>query len=55
VVERWRKRYGRMTNYVDARHTKAVRWIKWMGFEVLPAIPLGPQQALFHPFRLEAA
>ena len=54
VVDVWRRRYGAMRNYVDARHTRAVRWVQWMGFQVSPAFPMGVDGALFHEFQMEA-
>ncbi|KKL18923.1 hypothetical protein LCGC14_2470690, partial [marine sediment metagenome] len=34
-------------------HIVAVRWLRWLGLEVLPALPLGVEQLPFHPFRME--
>ncbi len=31
-----------LTNWVDARYRKAIRWLAWMGFELFPAAPHGP-------------
>lgn len=44
-------RSGRLGNWIDARYSAAVRWAKWLGFEVAPAVPYGPTGALFHPAR----
>jgi len=41
--------YHTLVNFVDARYTEAVRWVRWLGFTVLPAIPYGPFNLLFHP------
>ncbi len=42
-----------LENYVDARYTKAVRWVKWLGFTVEEARPFGPDGVLFHRFTME--
>jgi hypothetical protein len=39
-----------VVNYVDARNTKAVKWFRWLGFEVSDPVPYGPNGALFHRF-----
>lgn len=39
-----------MENYVDARYTSAVRWLKWLGFTVYPPEPFGKDQLDFHLF-----
>lgn len=37
-------------NFVDARNVKAVKWFRWLGFEVSEPEPYGPQGVLFHRF-----
>lgn len=39
---------------VDARHERALRWMKWAGFEIKEPIPRGPDGLLFHPVMLGA-
>lgn len=39
-----------LVNYVDARNKPAIRWLKWLGFEILPAIKHGRNGEPFHPF-----
>lgn len=39
-----------VTNYVDARNAKAVRWFRWLGFDVSAPEPYGINGALFHKF-----
>lgn len=41
-------RWSRFFNYVDARNTVHVRWLRWVGFRVLPAAPHGPYGLPFH-------
>jgi hypothetical protein len=42
--------YPRLENHVDARHTKAVRWLSWLGFTIEPAMPWGVEGQPFHRF-----
>lgn len=43
--------YPELSNYVDARNTKAIRWIRRMGFSVDPEpLPMGPDGAPFYRF-----
>lgn len=51
-VNQWRREYTVMFNYVDARYTQAIRWLKWLGFTVYPAEPFGPYGAPFHRFHM---
>jgi len=45
-------RHKHLVNYVDARNTAAIRWLKWLGFTFEPAIPYGARRFPFHPFTL---
>jgi hypothetical protein len=45
--------YPRLTNIVDARNHKSIRWLKKCGFEIQPAIRLGVNGLPFHPFVME--
>ncbi|KIQ60178.1 hypothetical protein [Pseudomonas fluorescens] len=45
-------RHNHLINYVDARNTAAIRWLKWLGFEFGPATPYGPKGFPFYPFTL---
>lgn len=51
-VRRWAGLFPVLHNVVDARHTRAVRWLRWLGFEILPARPMGVQNLPFHSFVL---
>lgn len=42
--------YPRLENHVDARHTRAVRWLSWLGFTIDPAMPWGIEGRPFHHF-----
>lgn len=46
---------GMLFNIVDARNGAAVRFLRWAGFTVKPAIPIGAAGELFHPFYLLGA
>lgn len=50
LAEQWKSENRVLRNWVDARHTRAISWIKWMGFTLKPAVPLGPDQMPFHQF-----
>ena len=50
-----RKDYPRQRNYVDTRNKTAIRWLRWLGFEIKEAVPYGPDGVLFHPFVWEAS
>jgi hypothetical protein len=39
--------FPRLENWVDPRHTKAVRWLRWLGFTVEAPAPYGPLGAMF--------
>lgn len=42
--------YERLENWVDARNTKAIRWLRWLGFTIHPAEPYGVMGLPFHRF-----
>lgn len=48
-----KKDYTHLFNFVDARNTHAIRWIKWLGFEILPTQAYGPYDMMFHPFEMK--
>ena len=52
TVDLWREEYPLLRSYVDARYVRAQRWLKWLGFTLLPAVPMGPFGYPFHPFEL---
>ena len=45
VVAIWKEKYPRLENLVDARYSTAVRWLKWLGFNVHPAEAIGDTRA----------
>lgn len=51
-VQQMLTRHHHLMNYVDARNTAAIRWLKWLGFKFEPAAPYGARRFLFHKFTL---
>ena len=47
-MEEQKQIYPRLTNFVDADYPEAIRWLKWLGFAILPAEPLGNRGAMIH-------
>lgn len=45
-------RYDYLANFVDCRNAKAITWLRWLGFKMLPPIPYGHRGLEFHPFEL---
>lgn len=52
IVAGWRERYSVLENWVDARNTTSIAWLKWLGFKVLDAEPRGPLAVPFHKFEM---
>lgn len=44
--------YPVLKNWVDARNAQSIRWLRWLGFTILPAKPYGVDQLPFHPFEM---
>ena len=44
-----------LRNRVDARNRVAIRWLRWLGFTILPPEPHGPHGLPFHPYEMEVA
>jgi hypothetical protein len=40
--------HGMLVAQVHAQYREALRWLRWLGFELAPARPLGARGALFH-------
>ncbi|WP_137924654.1 hypothetical protein [Cupriavidus sp. 2SB] len=46
--------YRRLSNHVDARNVKSIRWLKRLGFKVHPqTVPFGPYGMPFHLFEMD--
>jgi hypothetical protein len=52
MVKSWRERHPVMRNFIDTRNKTSIRWLKWLGFELLDPVPFGPKQIPFHPFEM---
>ena len=44
------KNYDTLENYVDARNTRSIKWLKFMGFQIGEPEPYGVLQMPFHRF-----
>jgi hypothetical protein len=49
-VARMQARFGRLSNWVDARNATSIRWLRWLGFTIGEPRPYGPLGLPFHPF-----
>ena len=55
LVDDLHEGYAVLRNYVDARYTVCIRWLRGLGFTIGPAIPVGVDGMPFHPFERETA
>lgn len=46
--------YPHLLNFVDARNTRSIRWLKRMGFQFHDAVPYGAEGLPFHLFEMKA-
>ena len=51
VVAEMQSMFPVLENHVDARNTTAIRWLRWLGFDIFATEPYGPFNLPFHPFR----
>lgn len=42
-----------LENWVDARNTVSIQWLKWLGFDMMPSEPYGHFGLPFHRFYME--
>jgi hypothetical protein len=49
-VDHFLKLCAGLENYVDARNTLSIQWLKWLGFMIEDPQPFGVEQRLFHRF-----
>ena len=54
VVKEMLVAYPLLRNYVDERNTVAIKWLQWLGFEVLPPVSFGAEGFPFHPFEMRS-
>ena len=51
MIETVNSYYPFLTNYIDARNTRHIRWLKWLGFEQLRRIDkFGPESRPFFEY-----
>ena len=50
VVDAWAGQYDLLVNWVDARYTKSIRWLRKLGFTIHDPLPYGYSQLPFHMF-----
>jgi hypothetical protein len=44
--------FPHLENYVDARNTTSIEWLKWLGFDIMPEEPFGIYRLPFHRFEM---
>lgn len=49
-VEEMSKGYTSLYNIAWSKNVVHIKWLKWLGFEIRPAIPMGPDGELYHEF-----
>lgn len=54
VVQEMHRRFPVLRNFVDQRNSRAIRWLKWLGFTIMEAEPHGPLGLPFHPFEMRS-
>lgn len=42
--------YPELTNYVHSSNTASMRWLSWLGFEIVGPCHVGPDEELFYHF-----
>jgi hypothetical protein len=45
-------RYSGLLNYVDARNTVSINWLRWLGFDIMDPEPYGALRLPFHKFTM---
>lgn len=51
-VQSMLSRYEHLSNWVDARNVRAIRWLEWLGFRIHPAVSHGADGLPFHYFEM---
>lgn len=52
-IERLRGEHEHIVSCVHADYARSIRWLRWLGFEIGPAQPIGPLNAPFHTATLK--
>lgn len=50
IVDYMATQYTRLENYVWAKNTESVKWLKWCGFVIDDPVEYGVERELFHKF-----
>lgn len=50
ILNRWLSKYGKLSNYVDARHHRAVEWLAVLGAEMELQESYGPYARPYYKF-----
>jgi hypothetical protein len=53
IIEEMSRGFRTLSNYIDARYVKTVRWMKWLGFTIEEAEPFGELGLPFHNVHME--
>lgn len=53
-ISRMLKAFPHLVNFVHAKNTTSVRWLRRLGFTLHEAVPYGPLGEPFHPFEMRA-
>lgn len=51
-VDKMTADHALLFNYVDARYSAAIRWLRWLGFDIMSPEPYGPFGLPFHRFEM---
>lgn len=55
VISDLMNRWNLLLNYADTRNVRGLRWLRFMGFTIHAAEPVGPKGMLFHRFEKGSA
>ena len=50
ALEEMSEGYTSLYNVAWSKNEVHINWLKWLGFEIKPAIPMGPDGELYHQF-----
>lgn len=45
--------FDTLQNVIDVRNKVSIRWLKWLGFDILEPQPYGPFKMPFHVFKMQ--
>lgn len=56
TIARWFKERPETThlfNFVHVDNEMHIRWLKWLGADIMPAVEFGAERQMFHPFTIK--